>query len=228
LRSSGSKSGGLLAVLTIGGCLLAPGLSGAAPAAADNTTKPAPRKSAAPTHRNTARSAAPKPTTHKATATAARKTAPHSTTSHTVARTTPVHSGSAKTTTQKVGTHKGQSARRRALTGSQRLARLHLEPDRVREIQQALGREGYLQGEPSGQWDDHTRAAMLRYQTDHGFPATGLPEAKSLMKLGLGSHPLPASLDPGIARSNAPDTPQGVSSTGRPSPVTPEATPQPQ
>lgn len=78
----------------------------------------------------------------------------------------------------------------------QRLARLHLEPDRVQEIQQALIREGYLSNDAAtGEWDTRTHDAMLRYQTMHGFPATGLPEAKSLMKLGLGSHPLPAELD---------------------------------
>ena len=67
----------------------------------------------------------------------------------------------------------------------------------MQEIQQALIHEGYLEGETPGQWDSRTHDAMLRYQTMHGFPATGLPEAKSLMKLGLGSHPLPAELDHG-------------------------------
>jgi hypothetical protein len=83
----------------------------------------------------------------------------------------------------------------RTLNGYQRLARLHLQPERVQEIQQALIREGYLHGDPNGLWDSQTHDAMLRYQADHGFPATGLPEAKSLMKLGLGSHPLPPELD---------------------------------
>jgi peptidoglycan hydrolase-like protein with peptidoglycan-binding domain len=72
-----------------------------------------------------------------------------------------------------------------------------LQPERVQEIQQALIREGYLQGEANGQWDARTHDAMQRYQTQHGFPATGLPEAKSLMKLGLGPHELPTELDPG-------------------------------
>jgi peptidoglycan hydrolase-like protein with peptidoglycan-binding domain len=72
-----------------------------------------------------------------------------------------------------------------------------LQPERVEEIQQALIREGYLQGDASGQWDSRTHDAMQRYQTMHGFPGTGLPEAKSLMKLGLGAHPLPAELDHG-------------------------------
>ena len=73
-------------------------------------------------------------------------------------------------------------------------ARQHLEPQRVQEIQKALISAGYLQGEPTGAWDDATRAAMRRYQTASGFPATGLPEAKSLMKLGLGPHPLPSDV----------------------------------
>ncbi len=96
------------------------------------------------------------------------------------------------------------SARRRPLTHRQLRARVHLESDRVGEIQQALAKAGYLDEQPTGRWDDSTRNAMKRYQSDHGFPATGLPEAKSLMKLGLGPHPLPADLDSSVtARANA-------------------------
>ena len=76
-----------------------------------------------------------------------------------------------------------------------RLARLKLQPERISEIQGALAQAGYLNQEPNGKWDDPTRVAMQRFQQDHGFPGTGLPEAKSLMKLGLGPHPLPEELD---------------------------------
>ena len=98
---------------------------------------------------------------------------------------------------------------------------MHLEPDRVREIQQALARDGYLKSEPSGIWDEPTHAAMLRYQNDHGFSPTGLPDAKSLMKLGLGPHPLPAELDPTLARTASPNT----TKTDSPAPATPPAIP---
>jgi peptidoglycan hydrolase-like protein with peptidoglycan-binding domain len=84
------------------------------------------------------------------------------------------------------------------------MARLHPGADRVAAIQQKLAEAGYLKEEPNGQWDDQTREAMRRYQEDNGFPATGLPEAKSLMKLGLGPHPLPPELD--RSRSQAADT----------------------
>jgi len=91
---------------------------------------------------------------------------------------------------------------------------LRPEPERIQEIQQALVKTGYLSAEPNGRWDDQTREAMRRYQADHGFPVTGLPEAKSLMKLGLGPHPLPPELDAGSSASagaatggNAPTAP---------------------
>jgi peptidoglycan hydrolase-like protein with peptidoglycan-binding domain len=94
-------------------------------------------------------------------------------------------------------------------------ARQHLEPQRVEEIQRALAEAGYFHGEPTGQWDEQTRDAMRRYQASNGFAATGLPDAKSLMKLGLGPHPLPAdvgpkssataSLDPSTKTDSQPD-----------------------
>jgi peptidoglycan hydrolase-like protein with peptidoglycan-binding domain len=84
-----------------------------------------------------------------------------------------------------------------------RIAKIHLEPDRVKEIQGALARAGYLHQEPNGQWDAETHAAMERYQQDSGFAATGLPDARSIMKLGLGPHPLPPAADPNTAKTTA-------------------------
>jgi hypothetical protein len=224
LRFSGYKWCGLLVVLMMGGRLTGPCLYGAA--AADSAAKSTPRKTAIATH-----PAAKNPTTYRISpVTAVHNTARHSTALPTGAHTTTARGASARSAPAGTAVRKAKAhaASRRPLSGRERLARLHLEPERVQAIQQALGREGYLQGEPNGQWDERTRAAMVRYQSDHGFPATGLPEAKSLMKLGLGSHPLPATLDPGIARANPPDVPKGVSSAGPPSPIAPEATPQPQ
>jgi len=83
-------------------------------------------------------------------------------------------------------------------------------PERIQEIQQALAQAGYFKAQPNGRWDEQTREAMRHYQADHGFPATGLPEAKSLMKLGLGPHPLPAELDPKRGAKAGTDT---ISST---------------
>jgi Putative peptidoglycan binding domain len=91
------------------------------------------------------------------------------------------------------------AARRRRPNTYSRLAHMEIEPSRVEHIQQALIDAGAMQGAPTGQWDTATRDAMARYQSENGFGVTGLPDAKSLMKLGLGPHPLPPRLDKGVA-----------------------------
>lgn len=60
-------------------------------------------------------------------------------------------------------------------------------PDRVSEIQSALARNGYYQGDPNGKWDSSTVSAMQKFQSDHGLDATGKLDARSLQRLGLGS-----------------------------------------
>jgi Putative peptidoglycan binding domain len=74
-----------------------------------------------------------------------------------------------------------------------------IQPERAREIQEALIREKYLTGEPSGQWDARTKDAMTRYQGDHGWQTKVTPDSRALIKLGLGPNytdnlfPKPAS-----------------------------------
>lgn len=60
-------------------------------------------------------------------------------------------------------------------------------PDRIKEIQVALQKDGSYEGEPTGKWDAATVDAMKKYQDKNGFPATGKIDAASLNKLGLGS-----------------------------------------
>jgi hypothetical protein len=62
----------------------------------------------------------------------------------------------------------------------------NIQPDRAREIQEALIRERYLSGEPSGAWDTRTQEAMTRYQTDNGWQSKVTPDSRALIKLGLG------------------------------------------
>ena len=88
------------------------------------------------------------------------------------------------------------------------------DPGRIAEIQQALIREGYLKQEATGKWDDGTRAAMRAFQQANGFQVTGLPEAKALMKLGLGPHPLPEEADPSVVGSARSAPPDANSSSG--------------
>jgi peptidoglycan hydrolase-like protein with peptidoglycan-binding domain len=60
-------------------------------------------------------------------------------------------------------------------------------PDRIREIQAALQKDGSYEGEPNGKWDDATTEAMRKYQDKIGVNPTGKIDAVSLSKLGLGS-----------------------------------------
>jgi peptidoglycan hydrolase-like protein with peptidoglycan-binding domain len=60
-------------------------------------------------------------------------------------------------------------------------------PDRIREIQTALQKDGSYQGEATGKWDAATMDAMRKYQDKNGISPTGKIDAVSLNKLGLGS-----------------------------------------
>jgi peptidoglycan hydrolase-like protein with peptidoglycan-binding domain len=60
-------------------------------------------------------------------------------------------------------------------------------PDRIIEIQSALSRGGYYQGQPSGKWDSNTVAAVQKFQSAKGIEANGKLDAPTLQKLGLGS-----------------------------------------
>jgi peptidoglycan hydrolase-like protein with peptidoglycan-binding domain len=60
-------------------------------------------------------------------------------------------------------------------------------PDRIREIQTALQKDGSYVGEATGKWDAATTDAMKKYQDKNGISPTGKIDAVSLNKLGLGS-----------------------------------------
>lgn len=61
-----------------------------------------------------------------------------------------------------------------------------IQTDRAREIQEALIREHYLDGQPTGIWDARTVAAMRRFQTAQGWQSKVVPDSRALIKLGLG------------------------------------------
>lgn len=59
--------------------------------------------------------------------------------------------------------------------------------DRIDQIQQALARSGFYQGDPTGRWDSGTVDAMKQFQQAHGLTPSGKINAPSLQQLGLGS-----------------------------------------
>ena len=89
-----------------------------------------------------------------------------------------------------------------------------MNPERVREIQAALIREKYMDGEPNGVWDVRSRNAMQKFQADQGWQSKVVPDSRALIKLGLGPdhagllNPDTAAIQTvpggGAARTNAP------------------------
>lgn len=58
--------------------------------------------------------------------------------------------------------------------------------DRAREIQEALIREHYMDGQPTGIWDARTTDALRRFQAAQGWQSKVVPDSRALIKLGLG------------------------------------------
>jgi hypothetical protein len=97
-----------------------------------------------------------------------------------------------------------------------------IDPQRTLEIQQALIREHYLTGKPSGVWNDETQQAMQRYQADNNWQSKTTPDARALIKLGLGpdhEH----LLNPDSAMTSQSQAPSSIST---PASTPPTAKPQ--
>jgi peptidoglycan hydrolase-like protein with peptidoglycan-binding domain len=61
-----------------------------------------------------------------------------------------------------------------------------IDQERTRQIQEALIRDHYLTGEPTGSWDQATKDALTRYQEANGWQTKSVPDSRALIKLGLG------------------------------------------
>ena len=93
--------------------------------------------------------------------------------------THPLHSGNATVKHSSSRVHKSV----RPLRGHEATG---MPSERATEIQQALIKQGYLSGEPSGVWDSQSSAAMAKLQGDNGWQTRITPDARALIKLGLG------------------------------------------
>ena len=171
------------------GLLLCLAVHGVASAAAQTSTppkKPA-HASAAPTSkakRHTSGHATSKRTSANSSSRASTHTSAH-TSSRTSSRTSAHNSArtSARTSAQKSKSSHGKKGSKQA---AKKRGQQAIDSDRAREIQEALIRERYMEGEPTGSWDDATQAAMQRYQADQGWQSKTTPDARALIRLGLG------------------------------------------
>jgi hypothetical protein len=104
-------------------------------------------------------------------------------------------------------THRAPTSGHSKMTSSKKgkrkeVSRLHgqraIDSNRAAEIQNALIRQKYLKGTPSGQWDNETQVAMRQYQSDHGWQTKLTPDSRALISLGLGPN---HTQDPAVGRS---------------------------
>ncbi len=89
-----------------------------------------------------------------------------------------VRHDSVKGTKHKAHKHGRKTARNRG--------QKQIDSARAQEIQTALIRANYMQGQPTGKWDQATKDAMARYQADQGWQSKTVPDSRALIKLGLG------------------------------------------
>src|ERR1700722_89320 len=84
--------------------------------------------------------------------------------------------------------HTGKAKYANSRTSSKRNPRgqQKIDSERAEAIQEALIRERYMSGEPTGTWNQTTEDAMRRYQADHGWQSKQVPDSRALISLGLG------------------------------------------
>jgi hypothetical protein len=88
---------------------------------------------------------------------------------------------SSQRSVHKISHRHGKAARKPHPRGQQAI-----DTTRAREIQEALLREHYLTGQPSGVWDETSQDAMRRYQQAQGWQTKTVPDSRALIRLGLG------------------------------------------
>ena len=98
------------------------------------------------------------------------------------------------------GSHRGKKTK----PVSSRRGQQKIDGDRTRQIQEALIREHYLQGEPSGKWDASTEDALRKMQADNGWQSKTVPDSRALIKMGLGPNQ-DHLLNPESAMTSAPE-----------------------
>jgi hypothetical protein len=106
--------------------------------------------------------------------------------------TTPAHHAP----TSGHSSHKSKTKKSKKIKGQRQI-----DSARAKEIQQALIRENYLSGSPSGNWDSASQDAMKKFQADHGWQTKIMPDSRALIKLGLGPQ------NPETAKAAAPSDP---------------------
>ncbi|HYM77715.1 MAG TPA: peptidoglycan-binding domain-containing protein [Candidatus Dormibacteraeota bacterium] len=116
--------------------------------------------------------------------------------------------------------HKASSGKRSRRKSARLRGQQKIDSERAQAIQEALIREHYLKGEPTGTWNQASEDAMRKYQADHGWQSKTVPDSRALISLGLG----PSKdhlLNPESAMTTLPDRPK----SGAPAPASHDPAP---
>lgn len=140
---------------------------------------------------------------HKA---ATKSSAKKKSTSHSAAKNGPKFVG----ITRNASANSRLSTSRRKRKSARTRGQQKIDSERAQSIQEALIRDHYLNGQATGTWNQASEDAMRRYQSDHGWQSKTVPDARALIKLGLGpSHD--HLLNPESAMTTGPDMPKAAS-----------------
>ena len=147
-------------------------------------------------------------TTHKS-ATVSKPSSKSTSASHATHSTTS-KTAKTKSASSSTSSHRGKKSKKTAKRGQQKI-----DSDRTQQIQEALIKQHYLTGEPTGKWDPATEDALRKFQTDNGWQNKTVPDSRALIKLGLGpSHD--HLLNPESAMTTVPATNSTPTAANRP------------
>ena len=129
-------------------------------------------------------------------------------------------SGKSKKSSTRTVSRKGKRSK------SSRRGQQKIDNTRTVQIQEALIKQHYLSGEPSGKWDASTEEALRKLQADNGWQNKTVPDSRALIKLGLGpSHDHLLNPESAMTTSPSPQSPATVKPTSGPSEGTPSNQP---
>jgi hypothetical protein len=95
-------------------------------------------------------------------------------------------SGSSKSNSSKSARGKGKKGGGKAAGKKKPRGQQEIASERTLEIQNALIRERYMNGDASGVMDQSTKSALMKFQSDNGWQTRVVPDSRALIKLGLG------------------------------------------
>jgi len=129
--------------------------------------------------------------------------------------------GKSKKSGTRTVSRKGKRSKQSSRHGQQKI-----DNARTLQIQQALIKQHYLSGEPSGKWDASTEEALRKFQGDNGWQNKTVPDSRALIKLGLGpSHDHLLNPESAMTTSPSAQSPSTVKPASGPSEGTPSTQP---